>query len=263
MKEDIILEEAKRFFSMSKFADKENNYEENNHKDTILDSCNPKKIKLYIDLQDAIKCHHQYLHKVEEMRNIPLPRGYLITKRFMDVSVAILGILLLSPLFLIVALLIKIDSKGPVLYGQERVGKNGKLFKIYKFRTMRADAEKQTGPVWATEDDPRITFVGRILRKTKIDEFPQFVNLIKGEMSMVGPRPERPFLVDQFAKIIPGYLHRLDITPGLTGPAQLRNGYNTDAMNVIKKLRYDIFYIKRMNLFMDLRLLVEASISVF
>ena len=246
--------EAKGCFNMSKFADfadKENNYEEN-----ILDSCNPKQTKLYIDLQDAVKRHHQYLHKVEEMRNIDLPRWYLIIKRFMDVSVAILGILLLSPLFLIVALLIKIDSKGPVFYGQERVGKNGKLFKIYKFRTMRADAEKQTGPVWATEDDPRITFVGRILRYTKIDEFPQFMNLIKGEMSMVGPRPERPFFVEQFTKTIPGYSRRLDITPGVTGLAQLRNGYDSSAMSVIKKLRYDICYIKRMNLSMDLRLLV-------
>jgi lipopolysaccharide/colanic/teichoic acid biosynthesis glycosyltransferase len=252
------LEEAKRYFNMSKFVDKENN-----QKDTILDSYNPRQIKLYTDLQDAVKHHHQYLHKVEEMRNIDLPRWYLITKRFMDVFVAILGILLLSPLFLIVALLIKIDSKGPVLYGQDRVGKNGKLFKIYKFRTMRIDAEKQTGPVWATENDPRITFIGRILRDSKIDEFPQFVNLIKGEMSMVGPRPERPFFVEQFTKTIPGYSRRLDVTPGLTGPAQLRNGYNTSAMSVIKKLRYDIYYVKRMDLSMDLGLLAETFVSLF
>jgi len=252
------MDEAKRYFSISEFVDKANNY-----KNKIIGSYTPEQIKLYMELQDAVRRHHQYLHKVDEMQNVVLPRWYLITKSFMDVSVAILGMLLLSPLFIIVALLIKIDSQGPVLYKQERVGKNGKLFKIYKFRTMRSDAEKQTGPVWATENDPRITFVGRILRKTKIDEFPQFLNLIKGEMSMVGPRPERPFFIEQFSKTIPGYSRRLDVIPGLTGPAQLRNGYDSSAMSVIRKLRYDIYYIKKMNISMDLRLLAETFISLF
>jgi len=223
----------------------------------------PAQTQLYSELQDVVRRHYQYLHRVEEMQNVNLPRWYLIIKRFMDVSVAISGMILLSPMFLIVALLIKLDSQGPVFYAQVRVGKNGKLFKMYKFRTMSVDAEKKTGPIWAVEIDPRITFIGRILRKTKIDEFPQFVNLIKGEMSLVGPSPERPFFVEHFSTIIPGYSHRLDITPGLTGPAKLRLGYDSNAMSIIRKLRYDITYIKRMSLSMDLGLLAETFISVF
>ena len=224
---------------------------------------NPPQAQLQAELKDAIRRHYKYLNEVEEMENVILPTWYLIIKRFMDVSVAILGTLLLSPLFIIVIFAIMLDSPGPILYGQVRVGKNGKLFKIYKFRTMVTDAEKKTGPVWAIEKDPRITYLGNILRKTKIDEFPQFINLIKGEMSMVGPRPERPFFVDQFANAIPGYSRRLDVIPGITGPAQLRNGYDTCAMSVIKKLRYDITYVKRMNLYMDLGLLIETFISIF
>lgn len=250
------MEEVKRYFIISNSIDKETKY-------MIPNSSNSAQTQLYMELHDVIRKHYQYLHRVEEMQNVNLPRWYLIIKRFMDISVAISGMVLLSPIFLIVALLIKLDSQGPVFYGQVRVGKNGKLFKMYKFRTMSVDAEKKTGPVWAVENDPRITFIGRILRKTKIDEFPQFVNLIKGEMSMVGPRPERPFFVEHFSEIMPGYSRRLDVTPGLTGPAQLRNGYDTCAMSIIRKLRYDITYVKRMSLSMDLGLLAETFISVF
>jgi len=228
----------------------------------IFVSYTPAQQRFYQELEAAVRRHSRYLRKVAGMASVELPIWYLVAKRSMDIFVSAAGLILLSPLFLVVAALIKIDSRGPVFFSQERVGKGGKLFKMHKFRTMVADAEKKTGPVWAAESDPRVTFIGRFLRKSKIDELPQLVNLIKGEMSMVGPRPERPFFVEQFANIIPGYTRRLDVTPGLTGPAQLRNGYDRYAIDVIKKLRFDVTYIKKMGLSMDLRLLAETFVSV-
>jgi len=225
-------------------------------------SYTPAQQRFYWELEAAVRKHSRYLRGVAEMASVELPRWYLVAKKSMDIFVATVGLILLSPLFLIVAALIKIDSRGPVFFSQERVGKGGKLFRMYKFRTMVADAEKKTGPVWASENDPRLTFIGRFLRKSKIDELPQLVNLIKGDMTMVGPRPERPFFVQQFAGIIPGYTRRLDVTPGLTGPAQLRNGYDRYAIDVIKKLRFDVTYMKRMSLSTDLGLLAETFVAV-
>jgi lipopolysaccharide/colanic/teichoic acid biosynthesis glycosyltransferase len=229
--------------------------------DTNQDSNNSMQDQLYRELKLAVKKHHVYLHRLENIQYVNHSKLYLTTKRLMDVSVGLLGLILFSPLFLIVALLIKLDSQGPAFFSQMRVGKNGRLFKMYKFRTMVVDAEKKTGPVWAKKNDPRLTFVGRFLRDSKIDELPQFLNLVYGEMSMVGPRPERPYFVDQFDKIIPGYSHRLEVTPGLTGPAQLRNGYDGSGFDVIRKLRYDAVYLKKMSLSMDTGLLIETFIS--
>lgn len=228
----------------------------------ISTSYTPAQQRFYQELEAVVRKHSRYLQKVAEMASVELPRWYLVAKRSMDIFVSTVGLILLSPLLLVVAALVKIDSRGPVFFSQERVGKGGKLFKMHKFRTMVADAEKRTGPVWAAESDPRVTFIGRFLRKSKIDELPQLVNLMKGEMSMVGPRPERPFFVDQFAKVIPGYTRRLEVTPGLTGPAQLRNGYDRYAIDVIRKLRFDVTYMKKMSLSMDLRLLAETFVAV-
>ncbi|MGQ9609406.1 MAG: sugar transferase [bacterium] len=194
------------------------------------------------------------------MESIKLSKYYLYVKRIIDIIVGLFGLILFSPLILVVAILIKLDSKGPVFFSQERVGKNGKIFKIYKFRTMKKDAEEKTGPTWATDDDPRTTYIGKKLRKTKIDEIPQFVNLLKGDMSLVGPRPERPCFVDKFKKYIPGYERRLDVLPGITGLAQLRNGYDKDAPRLIRKLRFEITYIKKMSLSMDIKLIIETIV---
>jgi lipopolysaccharide/colanic/teichoic acid biosynthesis glycosyltransferase len=208
--------------------------------------------KLFKELQNAVKKHYQYLHRLET-QSINTPKWYLVMKRVIDVSYGILAWNLLFPLFFVIALLIKIDSSGPVFFSQVRVGKNGKLFKRYKFRTMVVD----------TENNPKITFIGRFLRYSNMDELPQLLNLIKGEMSIVGPRPEEPFYVDQFIKIIPGYFHRLDVNPGLTGPAQIQvYRRNANAMDVIKELRYDITYIKKMSLSMDLRIMTKTLLSV-
>jgi len=218
--------------------------------------------QLYSDLQVAVNKHYRYLHGLAETKYVCPPKWYLVTKRVMDVCVGILGLIMLSPLFLVLSFLIKLSSPGPIYFSQLRVGKKGKLFKMYKFRTMVADAEKKTGPVWATKNDPRVTEIGRFLRKSKMDELPQLLNLVRGEMSMVGPRPERPFFVDQFSKIVPGYTYRLEVTPGLTGPAQLRNGYDSSAMDVIRKLRYDASYVKKIRLSMDIGLIASTFMSV-
>lgn len=223
----------------------------------------PAQQRFYQELEAAVRKHSRYLREVAEMASIELPRWYLVAKRSIDIFASAVGLIILSPLFLVVAALIKIDSRGSVFFSQERVGKGGKLFKMYKFRTMVADAEKKTGPVWAAESDPRVTFIGGFLRKSKIGELPQLINLIKGEMTFVGPCPERPFFVNQFARVIPGYARRLDVTPGLTGPAQLRNGYDRYAIDVIKKLRFDVTYMKKMSLSMDLGLLAETFVAVF
>jgi exopolysaccharide biosynthesis polyprenyl glycosylphosphotransferase len=161
-------------------------------------------------------------------------------------------LVVLSPLFLAVAIAIKLDSRGPVLFKQERVGEEGKTFSIYKFRSMIADAEKESGPVWAEDEDPRITRVGKIIRKLRIDEFPQFINVLKGDMSFVGPRPERPFFVEKLNKIVPYYKERFTVKPGVTGWAQVKYGYGASEEDALEKLKYDLYYIKNMSIFMDL-----------
>jgi len=216
--------------------------------------------RLCQEIEVAVRKYSRYLSEVERMPEVILPRWYLGSKRSLDILVGTTGLILLSPLFLVVGIMIKIDSRGPIIFSQERVGKNRKPFKIYKFRTMVKDAEDNTGPIWYIKGDPRLTFLGRFLRKSKIDEFPQFINLIKGEMTLVGPRPERPFFVDYFAEAIPGYVRRLGVTPGITGLAQLRNGYDKHAIDVIKKLRFDVTYIKKMRLSLDLRLLADTFV---
>jgi len=224
-------------------------------------SCTTLQQKLYQEMEDIVRKRSRYLHEVENMPSIEISRWYLLVKRSMDIFVGLLGLIILSPLFIIVSIMIKIDSRGPIIYSQERVGKKNTLFKMYKFRTMVDGAEGKTGPVWATDNDPRLTYIGRFLRNSKIDEIPQFINLIKGDMTMIGPRPERPFFVDKFTILIPGYNRRLEVTPGITGLAQLRNGYDHCALDVIRKLRWDITYIKKMDLSLDLKLLFETFIS--
>lgn len=186
--------------------------------------------------------------------------------------IALLGLICLLPLFGVVALAIKLDSAGPVFYKQERVGINrrrsdrrrssddllmcnrredrrqknlfGKTFFVFKFRTMVTDAEKRCGPIWATKNDPRITRLGRFLRKTRIDEFPQLFNVLKGEMSVVGPRPERPFFIEKLSTEVPNYTRRLEVLPGITGLAQVEGGYDVTLDDVKKKVSHDLEYIR-------------------
>ncbi len=182
-----------------------------------------------------------------------------ISKRAVDFLVASLLLIIFAPISLITAIAIKLDSPGPVLFSQERVGENGKVFKILKFRSMRADAEKLTGPVWATEDDPRTTRVGRIIRKLRIDEVPQLWNVFKGDMSFVGPRPERPYFVEQLKEKIPYYNERFTVKPGITGWAQVKYPYGASEKDALEKLKYDLYYIKNMSILMDLMVIFQTA----
>ncbi|MEW5766849.1 MAG: sugar transferase [bacterium] len=182
----------------------------------------------------------------------------LTIKRGIDIIVSSLMVILLSPLLLAMATIIKLDSKGSALFRQQRVGKDGRIFTMYKFRTMRVDAELASGPVWAKKNDPRVTRIGSYLRKTRADELPQLINVLKGEMTLVGPRPERPVFVNEFKHTIPGYKARLSVKPGLTGLAQVRYRYDSSICDVKRKLRYDLLYVKRMCLMLDLRILFQT-----
>lgn len=179
---------------------------------------------------------------------------YLFTKRIMDIIISFICIIIFSPLVLICIILIKLDSRGPCFYMQGRVGINGKCFTIYKLRTMYVDAEKN-GPQFAKENDSRITRVGSFFRKTRIDELPQFLNVIKGEMSIVGPRPERPCFVERFDKLIPCYRDRSKVKPGITGWAQINGAYWSNAQ---EKLVMDLYYIKNMSVFFDINIMIKT-----
>ena len=172
-------------------------------------------------------------------------------KRLIDVVISVLFLILSSPVTILTSIAIKLESKGAIIYKQERSGLNGKVFKIYKFRSMVQDAEKKSGPMWSTRGDPRITKVGKFIRKVRIDEIPQMINILKGEMSFVGPRPERPIFVEQLAKEIPLYKRRLKVRPGLTGWAQVKHKYDETIEDVKTKLRYDLFYIENISIRMD------------
>jgi sugar transferase (PEP-CTERM system associated) len=166
------------------------------------------------------------------------------------------------PVLIVAALAIKLTSPGPVLFSQERVGEFGKPFTLYKFRSMIADAEEQCGPVWAAEDDPRITKVGKILRKLRIDELPQLLNVFKGDMSFVGPRPERQHFVDQLKEKIPYYNERFSVKPGVTGWAQIMYPYGASEKDALEKLKYDLYYIKNMSVVMDLMVIFHTVKTV-
>ncbi|MEE8180098.1 MAG: TIGR03013 family XrtA/PEP-CTERM system glycosyltransferase [bacterium] len=173
-------------------------------------------------------------------------------KRLVGLLLSTLMLVLLSPLILLVCVAIKLDSPGAALFSQERVGEYGKIYTLHKFRSMRADAEKESGPVWASEEDPRVTRMGKIIRKLRIDELPQLWNVFKGDMSFVGPRPERPVFVEKLKKIIPYYNERLSVKPGVTGWAQIKYPYGASEEDALQKLKYDLYYIKNMSLVMDL-----------
>jgi exopolysaccharide biosynthesis polyprenyl glycosylphosphotransferase len=178
-------------------------------------------------------------------------------KRFMDLGIASLLIVLTAPIFLIISLAIKLGSPGPVFYWQYRLGHEEKPFKIFKFRTMIQDAEDQ-GPQWAVNGDPRITRVGRWLRRLRLDELPQLINIIKGEMSLIGPRPERAVFIRLFKEAIPYYSYRLMVKPGLTGWAQVMYSYAASLEETKEKLQYDLYYVKNMGLFLDLAIILKT-----
>lgn len=221
-----------------------------------------------IDIVDGLSFYEQITGKllIENMNpsHLIFSDGFRITvirrylKRMFDLVLALMAIVLAIPFLIIVPLLIKLDSKGPILFKQRRVGEGEKGFALYKFRTMIDGAEKNTGPVWSHTGDSRITRLGRFMRKTRLDEIPQLFNVVLGEMSFIGPRPERPFFVESLKKQIPYYSERHCIKPGVTGWAQVRYEYGDSIEDAIEKLRYDLYYIKYQSLSLDLLIVLDT-----
>ena len=211
----------------------------------------PELYEIFIGTVDAIVGDVPLM----EITRSTVPRYYAAAKRGLDLLGSVLLAVVASPVVLIAVIGIVATDGFPVVYSQERSGKNLKPFKVYKLRTMVKDAEKQSGAVLAEEDDPRVTRVGRLLRKTRIDELPQLFNIIRGDMSFIGPRPERPVFVEEFCKEIPGYRERFNVKPGVTGLAQVSGGYATTPD---RKLKYDLIYMYHQNLAMDTQIIAET-----
>lgn len=220
------------------------------------------RVKVVPDLFDVVAGH---VHSTQIMGQpfmeiLPerLSFWQKLVKTCIDYFLSIFVLLAGLPLWLLIAVAIRLDSRGPVFYRQERVGKGGRIFKLFKFRSMVKDAERKSGPVWAGRNDARVTRLGRLLRKSRLDEIPQLLNVIRGEMSIVGPRPERPVFVEELREVFPFYMKRLTIKPGLTGWAQVKLEYDTDMESVASKLRYDFFYIENQSIFLDLEILART-----
>ena len=230
----------------------------------VLERCDSHQLGLKIvpDLYDIIsgqaRTNQIYGFPLIEIMPQLMPAWEQSAKRLMDIFVSSLILLIFSPLWILVAILVRLESKGSVFYVQERVGKNGRIFKMQKFRSMYHEAEKHSGPVWADRRDPRVTKVGRLIRKPHFDEVPQLINVLQGDMSLVGPRPERPFFVEQLTQEISIYPRRLKVRPGLTGWAQVKYKYDESLEDVRQKLRYDLFYIENMSLRMDMKILLTT-----
>lgn len=190
--------------------------------------------------------------------NLDSHRYYFFAKSIIDFVLAIIGLLISSPILLLFCIIIKLESKGPAFYTQERVGLNGVNFKVIKLRSMHIDAEVK-GAQWAMKNDPRVTKIGGVIRKTRIDEIPQLINVLKGEMSLIGPRPERPVFTKQFNNEIPGFTNRLVVKPGVTGWAQVNGGYEISPK---EKLQYDLYYINNMSFGMDIKIILKTALVV-
>jgi sugar transferase (PEP-CTERM system associated) len=187
-----------------------------------------------------------------------ISRWTRFVKRLFDLLLASVGFVLAAPFTLLTALAVYLDSEGPILYCQERVGEHGRLFTVYKFRSMRVDAEKSGTPVWAQAGDDRVTRVGRVIRLTRLDELPQLWNVLRGDMSFVGPRPERPYFVEQLSREIPFYQQRHAVKPGVTGWAQIKYQYGSSVEDAMEKLRYDLYYIKHLSVAFDLSIVFDT-----
>lgn len=233
-----------------------------------IDSSDVKKIHEIIKLCKIAEIDYEFAPEIQDIiygRTIQqifadLHRPWQPSKRqLIDSICAMCLMILLFPIFIMVSILVKLDSRGPVFFSQERVGKGSRIFRVFKFRTMYTDAEKHTGPVLAIKNDPRITSIGKILRKTRLDEIPQLMNVAIGDMSFIGPRPERPYFVDKYSHEIPMYKNRLKVKPGITGLAQVITGYDETIEDVKNKLLCDIKYVENYNsLVLNLSILLKT-----
>lgn len=210
---------------------------------------------LYQILLGSVRVNHLFGTPLIEIKHDLMPVWQEFTKRSSDILISLFMLLFLLPAYVVIGLMVKFSSPGPIIFGQERIGRHGIPFKIYKFRSMYQDAEIH-GPALSRKRDPRITPLGRIMRKVRLDELPQFYNVLIGEMSIVGPRPERSFFIDQITKVAPHYKHLLRVRPGITSLGLVKFGYAQNVDEMVKRLKYDILYIENMSLNMDFRVLL-------
>ncbi|MGB3617064.1 MAG: sugar transferase, partial [Catalinimonas sp.] len=216
---------------------------------------------LYQILIGSVRVQHVFGTPLIEIRQNLMPVWQQVTKRAADVTVSLLVLILGAPFYLAVAMLTKFTSEGPIIYSQERIGRDGEPFRIHKFRSMYQNAEAM-GPKLSSDHDPRITPWGLFMRKTRLDETPQFYNVLRGDMSIVGPRPERQFFIDQITRVAPHYKHLLKVRPGITSLGQVKYGYASNVEQMVRRLRYDIIYIENMSLAMDLRILIYTVLII-
>jgi exopolysaccharide biosynthesis polyprenyl glycosylphosphotransferase len=216
---------------------------------------------LYDFLSGTVKINAIYSSPLIKISNGLMPAWQENVKRLIDITGSLIALIILSPVFLALAVMIKATSKGPIIYCQERIGKFGKPFVIYKFRSMYSDSENN-GPALSGKNDPRITQIGRFLRRTHLDEIPQFYNVIKGDMSLVGPRPERSFYIDQIVERAPHYTHLLKLRPGITSWGQVKYGYASNIDQMLERLPYDMIYLKNISLYLDFKILIYTMINV-
>lgn len=226
--------------------------------DTLFDFSDQLLIKVIPDTYDimlgAVKMNHIYGAVLIEIERELMPNWQKVVKRIMDIAISLIALMILSPLIIFSLIKVKLSSKGPIIYKQERIGLNGIPFFIFKFRSMYLDAEKD-GPQLSNEEDARVTPWGRIMRKWRIDEIPQFFNVLKGDMAIVGPRPERKYYIDLISQEAPHYRHLLKVRPGITSWGQVKYGYASNVQQMLQRLKFDILYIENMSLSLDIKIL--------
>jgi exopolysaccharide biosynthesis polyprenyl glycosylphosphotransferase len=227
--------------------------------DVLYDFENQAIIKVIPDMYDillgTVKMNHLFGAILIEIKQEIMPRWQQLFKRILDVVASTCALIVLSPLYLYIIARVKMSSAGPIFYAQERVGINGKPFFIYKFRSMRIDAERSGTPQLSSDNDPRVTPWGFVMRKYRLDELPQFWNVLKGDMSLVGPRPERQYFIDQIMKYNPHYKHLLKVRPGITSWGQVKYGYASNVEEMVQRLKFDLLYIENRSLSLDIKIM--------
>ena len=217
---------------------------------------------MYDILAGSVKMTNIFGALLIEVNQESMPFWQQAVKRFLDIVLSMIALIVLLPFFIFLAIVVKFSSPGPVFFKQERIGKNGRTFKIIKYRTMFVNSESN-GPQLSSSNDPRITPVGRFLRKTRLDEFPQFVNVLLGDMSLVGPRPERQFYIDQIVKIEPQYLHLTKVRPGITSWGQVKYGYAENVDQMLQRMKFDLLYMKNRTLALDFKIMLYTVLIIF
>jgi exopolysaccharide biosynthesis polyprenyl glycosylphosphotransferase len=216
---------------------------------------------MYDILAGSVKLNNIFGALLMEVNAEVMPQWQRVIKRVMDIALSVIAILLLIPVYIGLAIAVKLSSPGPALFLQERIGINGRGFKIIKFRTMYTDAEK-AGPRLSSSHDPRITGVGRFMRKTRLDELPQFFNVLMGDMSLVGPRPERQFYIDQIAEREPQFLELTRVRPGITSWGQVKYGYAENVDQMIQRMKYDLLYLRNRSIALDMKIMLYTILIV-